>query len=175
MDSTMIGREARFAALYQARYAAIHAYAARRVGPHAADEIAAETFLVAWRRWDAIPGEPLPWLYGVAWNVVQRHWEQSARQRRAVAALDHERVPVAHVTEEDDDRPLRHAWTQLRPADREVLALVAWEELPVAAAARVLGCSAAVFSVRLHRARRRLERLLTASTEPRTATALTEV
>ena len=171
----MTGREARFAALYQARYAAIHAYAARRVGPHAADEITGETFLVAWRRWDATPAEPLPWLYGVARNVVLRHWEQSVRQQRAMQALDHERESVAHVAEEADDPALWEAWTQLPPADREVLALVAWEELAVADAARVLGCSAAVFSVRLHRARRRLERLLTASTESRTATALTEV
>ncbi len=171
----MTRREARFAALYQDRHAAIHAYAARRVGPHAADEIAAETFLVAWRRWDAIPAEPLPWLYGVARNVVLRHWEQSARQQRAREALDRERPPVAQLAEEADDPPLWEAWAQLRPADREVLALVAWEELPVADAARVLGCSAAVFSVRLHRARRRLERLLAASTEPSKATALTEV
>jgi RNA polymerase sigma-70 factor, ECF subfamily len=49
-----------------------------------------------------------------------------------------------------------------------VLALVAWEELPVADAARALGCSAPVFSVRLHRARRRLERLLN---QPATATS----
>ncbi len=171
----MTGREAGFAALYEAMYAAIHAYAVRRVGPHAADEIAADTFLVAWRRWDAIPAEPLPWLYGVARNVVLRHWEQDARQQRAREALDHERAPAAHVAEETDDPSLWEAWAQLRPADREVLALVAWEELPVADAARVLGCSSAVFSVRLHRARRRLERLLTASTEPRTAAALTEV
>jgi RNA polymerase sigma-70 factor (ECF subfamily) len=175
MDSKLTVREARFAALYQARYAAIHAYAARRVGPHAADEIAAETFLVAWRRWDAIPAEPLPWLYGVARNVVMRHWDQSARQQRTREALDHQRASVGHVAEEADDPRLWEAWAQLRPADREVLALVAWEELPVADAARALGCSAAVFSVRLHRARRRLEGLLAASTEPRRATALTEV
>ena len=87
----MTGRAAEFAALYRTRYAAIHAYGARRGGPHAADEIAAETFLVAWRRWDAVRAEPLPWLFGVARNVVLRHWEQSARQQRAMAALDQER------------------------------------------------------------------------------------
>jgi DNA-directed RNA polymerase specialized sigma24 family protein len=57
----------------------------------------------------------------------------------------------------------------LRPVDREVLALIAWEELSVAAAARVLGCPASQFSVRLFRARRRLERLLASAPE---ATAL---
>jgi RNA polymerase sigma-70 factor (ECF subfamily) len=52
------------------------------------------------------------------------------------------------------------AWEQLSTVDREVLALVAWEELSVADAASALGCSAPVFSVRLYRARHRLRRLL---------------
>ena len=175
MNSTMTGREPQFAALYEAFYGAIYAYGARRVGVHAADEIAAETFLVAWRRWEVIPAEALPWLYGVARNVVLRHWEQNARQQRARDALDHERQPAAYAAEEAEDPGLSEAWRCLGPADREVLALVAWEELSVANSARVLGCSAAVFSVRLHRARRRLERLLTASSPPRPAHALTEV
>jgi RNA polymerase sigma-70 factor (ECF subfamily) len=52
------------------------------------------------------------------------------------------------------------AWEQLSDTDREVLSLAAWEELSVRDAARVLGVPASVFSVRLHRARRRLERHL---------------
>ena len=64
-----------------------------------------------------------------------------------------------------DDETLWLAWRELREADREVLSLIAWEELSVADAARALGCSAAAFSVRLHRARRRLERLLARSEE----------
>ena len=44
----------------------------------AADEIAAETFLVAWRKFDALPSDPLPWLYGVARNVVARQYEAVA-------------------------------------------------------------------------------------------------
>jgi RNA polymerase sigma-70 factor (ECF subfamily) len=58
---------------------------------------------------------------------------------------------------------LWEAWERLSAADREVLALVAWEQLSVADAARALGCSASVFSVRLHRARRRLARRLAAT------------
>lgn len=148
----------RFSEMYGALYGHVHAYAARRVGREAADEIAAETFLVAWRRLDAIPSEPLPWLYGVARNVVLRHRARHARQAAARDALELERP--ATEPSDGDDWALWEAWQQLGETDREVLALVAWEELPVADAARSLGCPAPVFSVRLHRARKRLERLL---------------
>jgi RNA polymerase sigma-70 factor, ECF subfamily len=160
MNLTAAGRAERFANLYAAHYGAVHAYGARRVGPDAADEIAAETFLVAWRRFDQLPAEALPWLYGVARNVVCRHRMKTGRQLQTLEAL--QREPTVGDSGDDDDARLWTAWAELRDGDREVLALIAWEELSVAEAARVLGCPAAVFSVRLHRARRRLERLLSA-------------
>jgi RNA polymerase sigma-70 factor (ECF subfamily) len=149
-----------FTTLYEANYGAIHAFAARRVGAAAADEIAAETFLVAWRRLDAVPHAPLPWLYGVARNVVARHYAASTRRLQTEAAIARERTGAQAGFSESEDPVLWDAWERLRPADQEVLALIAWEELGVADAARVVGCPAPVFSVRLHRARRRLERLL---------------
>lgn len=155
-------RAARFTAAYEATYGAIHAYATRRVGPVAADEIAAETFLVAWRRMDALPTEPLPWLYGVARNVVARHYRATGRRATTEAALSNERAGSQPGVADSGDPALWEAWERLRPSDREVLALIAWEELSVAEAAQVIGCPAPVFSVRLHRARRRLERLLSA-------------
>ncbi len=150
----------RFSEIYGALYGRVHAYAARRVGRQAADEVAAETFLVAWRRMDAIPSEPLPWLYGVARNVVLQQRTRHARQAAAQDALEFELDRPVSEAGEDEDRELREAWLKLSDGDREVLALVAWEELPVAEAAQSLGCSAPVFSVRLHRARKRLEKLL---------------
>ena len=155
-------RAERFARLYEASYGAIHAYASRRVGSHSADEIAAETFLVAWRKFDALPSEPLPWLYGVARNVVSRHRRASGRQRQTEAALARERPWMPSERQYSGDPRLWDVWEQLGDTDREVLARLAWEELAVAEAASVLGCSAPVFSVRLHRARRRLERRLAA-------------
>jgi len=160
MGQTPSDTAERFAALYDLCYGAIHAYASRRVGPGAADEIAAETFLVAWRRFEDMPSEPLPWLYGVARNIVLRHRATIERQRQTRDALTRERPwQQPHGADVEDPR-LWEAWEQLRAGDREVLALIAWEELSVADAARALGCSAPVFSVRLHRARRRLEHLL---------------
>lgn len=160
MNPASDARAVAFSSLYEASYGAIHAYAVRRAGVGAADEIAAETFLIAWRRYDAIPeAKPLPWLYGVARNVALRHHAATARRRQAQDALERER-PVAVADAGTGDRRLWQAWERLRPGDREVLALIAWEELTIGDAARVLGCSAPVFSVRLHRARRRLQQLL---------------
>jgi RNA polymerase sigma-70 factor (ECF subfamily) len=85
----------RFSQMYGALYGRIYAYAQRRVGEEAADEVAAETFLVAWRRLDAIPSEPLPWLYGVARNIVLRHHARRARQAAAREALELERPAPA--------------------------------------------------------------------------------
>ncbi len=152
------GRETRFRRVYEQSYGRVHAYAVRRVGVDAADEVAAEVFLVAWRRFDAMPPSQLPWLYGVARNVVARHRAAQARQDRVRQALSFERI--ASGSGEAGDQALWSAWTRLSGADQEVLALVAWEELPVREAAIAAGCSAPVFSVRLHRARKRLERLL---------------
>jgi len=149
----------RFSAIYGALYGRIRAYAARRVGADAAEEIADETFMIAWRRFDDVPPEPLPWLYGVARHVVQRYRAGVARQTAAREALAREPAVAADGLNGQDEA-LWAAWHELREPDREVLSLIAWEELSVAEAARALGCSAPVFSVRLHRARRRLERLL---------------
>lgn len=168
-------RVSRFSAVYEALYGQVHAYAARRVGAGTADEVAAETFLVAWRRLDDMPGEPLPWLYGVARNVLMRHGVEQARQESTRSALRRERVMVDAAA--PGQPGVWTAWAQMSPSDQEVLALIAWEELPVRDAARALGCSAAVFSVRLHRARRRFERLLGQDAQPsaQSVSSLSEV
>lgn len=153
-DSDIAGQ---FSRMYEDLYGHVHAYAARRVGSEAADEIAADTFLVAWRRFDELPSQPLPWLYGVARNVVLRHRSALARQEVMRRALESE---PGFTGAEGDDPVLWEAWNQLSDRDREVLTLVAWEELSIADAARALGCPPATFSVRLHRARKRLERRL---------------
>ena len=86
MDSSERERAERFSSTFEENYGRVHAYAARRVGSDAADDIAAETLLIAWRRREALPAEPLPWLYGIARSVVARHHHSGAR-RRAPAIL----------------------------------------------------------------------------------------
>jgi RNA polymerase sigma-70 factor (ECF subfamily) len=155
VDSSERERAERFSSIFEENYGRVHAYAERRVGRDVADDVAAETLLIAWRRRDALPADPLPWLYGIARNVVARHHHSGARRRALRRSLELERQGAG--AEPADDPALAAAWAALTRRDREVLALIAWEELPVGDAAKVLGCSAPVFSVRLHRARRRFE------------------
>ncbi len=143
-----------FEALYREHAGRVLAYCMRRTS-EGADDALAETFAVAWRRRDAIPREPLPWLYGVARRVLANQ-RRSARRQSAAAA----RLAAEPRAETRDAQPVLAALAALRPADRELLMLVAWEGLSPAEAARALGTTAATCRVRLFRARRRLERLV---------------
>ncbi len=147
-------------------------YAIRRTDDRAAaEEAVSETFLVAWRRLDAMPADPLPWLLGVARKVLANQ-HRAARRRapdgpliplEAVAALD-PRAAVADLVA--DREAFAKAFGSLSPSDREVLALVSWDGLAPRDAATVLDCSPAAFYLRLHRARRRLLKELEAAGHP---------
>ena len=151
----------RFVALYEAHAGAVLAYARRRIGPEAAEDVLAETFLVAWRRRDDVPPDALPWLYAVTANVLRNRARSDRRQAALSARLAAE--PASPALPADDDTPdprLREALATLKPIDREALLLTAWEGLSADRAARAAGCSRATFHVRLHRARKRLAHAL---------------
>jgi RNA polymerase sigma-70 factor (ECF subfamily) len=154
-------QEARFNRLYERHFDAVRAYAWRRA-PGLADEIVAETFLVAWRRLPDVPDDALPWLIGVARNVRANLHRSDRRRDALVESLGPETPtaedPLASVGERD---ALRGALAGLLEADREVLLLTAWDDLDRDQVARALGCSRANVAVRLFRARRRLAALLT--------------
>jgi len=152
-------RADRFEGLFRDSYPLLRAYALRRAGPDAAQDVVAETFLVAWRRFEDVPPDPLPWLYGTARRVL-------ANQRRSAArgvALEQRMTGSVAVNREADlgdsvadAELLRLALRRLSDRSREALMLVAWEGLDGARAARAAGCSRAAFAVRLHRARAQL-------------------
>jgi RNA polymerase sigma-70 factor (ECF subfamily) len=150
-------RRERFTAIYEANYHRILGYALRRVSREEADDVVAETFLVAWRRLDEVPdgdGARL-WLYGTARRVLAN---QERSRRRRVRLAERARHDVVPLGEEIAGSSTADAFSRLRHADRELLALVAWEGLGAAEIARVYGCSANAVRIRLHRARRRLRR-----------------
>jgi RNA polymerase sigma-70 factor, ECF subfamily len=153
-------REARFTRLYELHLDAVRAYAWRR-SQGLADEIVAETFLVAWRRLEAIPEDALPWLIGVARNVRANLRRGDRRREALIQRLGPEAAdysdPAAAVAERD---ALRSALASLSEADCEILLLTAWDKLDRGQVARALGCSRANVAVRLFRARRRLEAAL---------------
>ena len=155
---------ARFAALFETHYDAVLGYAFRRTDPDTAQEVAAETFLVAWRRQQDMPDHTLPWLLVVARNILSNH-RRSEYRRSAIEAeaawLTRVNGRAADLSDAVGDRiDVLAALAALSPADRDTLMLVAWDGLTTRDAARVAGCSTATFSVRLHRARNRLTDLL---------------
>ena len=145
-----------FRAVYEAHHAAVCAYYARRVARDDVEDLAAETFTVAWRKLPRRVQEPLPWLYAVAGKVLANHRRRLAR--RGEFAIDPSTGDPAELV--GGDRGLAAAFAALPERDREAICLVAWEGLSIADAARAAGCTTAAFHVRLSRARARLARLL---------------
>lgn len=173
--SRMHGDPALFATIFDRYYPAIHAYAARRLGRDLADDVAAETFLIAfdrWQRYDTTYHSARPWLFGIAANLIAGHRRTEARQYRALARGD--RVTTADLDSVDgpadwvavrlDARAVRGrlaaALEEIAPADREVVLLIAWADLSCEEVARALEIPAGTVRSRLHRARKGLRAAL---------------
>jgi len=171
-----------FALLFERHARTIYNYCFRRVGDWAtAEDLLSIVFLIAWRRrTKTLPDEGvLPWLYGIATNVVRN---QRRSQRRCDAAL--RRVPGAspepnfsassdeRVDAERQVQPALALLDDLTPDERDVFALCAWMELTYEDAAAALGIPVGTVRSRLARARRRLGELNPGSghREDRTAT-----
>jgi len=156
----------RFRDIYEECYPRVLAYTTSLVGRQVGEDITSETFAVAWRRVRDISQPPLPWLLGVARNLVRELRRRDSRQY-ALAAAEAQRISsgartdVGDVAADVTDREAAlQALASLSDADRELLTLIAWHGLSTKQAARVLGCTTATLTVRLHRARRRLEKAL---------------
>jgi RNA polymerase sigma factor (sigma-70 family) len=164
---TPASRLARFDQLFIEHQRHVLAYAMRRTRALAdAEDAAAETFAIAWRRLDAIPAaEPLPWLYGVARRVLANQRRGNGRRERLAALLrpeDDVATPIR--VGEDLDGPASASLASLSPGDQEVLRLVAWEELGHREIAQVLGITPNAVAIRLHRARARFAHALARTT-----------
>ena len=157
----MDDRTARFEEIYAATYEPILGYALRRCSsPEDAADVVAETFTVAWRRFEKIPdGEKARlWLYGVARRVLANHRRGESRRRGRTTEL---RDEIATVSADPvDASAIAQAFGELSDDDRDLLGLVAWEGLDHSGIAAVLGCSIGAARVRLHRARKRFSRAL---------------
>ena len=156
-------RDERFERLYVEHCPAVRRYVRRRADAALVEDTVSETFLVAWRRLDAVPDDALPWLLGVARRALANQRRATGRRARLAERLAAEPPLAAAPTEQA--RAVLVALAALRAADREVLMLVCWDGLDSGRAARVLGTTAVAVRLRLHRARRRLSKLLTEDQE----------
>jgi len=149
----------------------VHAYLRRRAPEHA-DDLLSEVWLAAFRsrqQYDAARAEVAAWMFGIARNVLASHLRSRRDSPSAVV------VPGVVDDWEAVDRrldaaglawTLRRALADLPAEEREVLLLVAWEQLTPSEAAAVLGIPAGTARSRLHRARGRI----TATWDPSPAT-----
>jgi RNA polymerase sigma-70 factor (ECF subfamily) len=151
----------------------VHSYVARRLGSDVADDLAAETFLIAFRqraRFDRRNGVVRAWLYGIATNLIRRRRRDEIRQYRAYsrsapgaasAGTDTLSAEVDdRVDAETTSRALAGVLAGLRQTDRDVLLLYAWEDLSYPEIAAALKIPAGTVASRLHRARRVLRAAL---------------
>ncbi len=153
---------------FEAEFASLHRYLARRLGASAADDLAAETFAVAFRSWNRLdPARPVrPWLYGIAANLVRHHWRRERRMLRAYArtgvdpVLAEEDEAVDRADAEVRHRELAEALAALRPDEREILLLHAWADLTDAEIATALALPVGTIKSRLSRTRERLRNQL---------------
>jgi RNA polymerase sigma-70 factor (ECF subfamily) len=159
-----------FATLFDRYFVALHGYAARRLGGVGGDDVAAETFLVAFRqrdRFDPGRGTVRAWLYGIATNLIREHRRAEERGYRACAraaaepaySTDLDRAD-ARVTAQAARDGLVSALADLPPGDRDVLLLVVWGLLSHDEVACALGIPVGTVGSRLHRARKRLRAAL---------------
>lgn len=143
---------------FEENFAAVWRYARRRTGSATdADDIAAETFAVAWRRRNELPepGARL-WLFVVARNVLLNHARSAQRRDRLYLRLAHAPGDLAVPGPGDSDGRVWTALAVLSAEDRDLLVMRAWDELGIAEMAGVLGCTPNAVSIRLNRARSRL-------------------
>jgi len=163
------GETAAFGTLFERHARAVYNYCFRRTGDWSqAEELTAIVFLEAWRRRRHVRlerDEAIPWLLGVATNVLRNARRSQRRHRAALERLPRERVEdFALDVEErlDDERRMRavlRALRKLAPADQDVLALCIWEGLSYEQAALALGTPVGTVRSRLSRARSRLREL----------------
>lgn len=157
-----------FVEVFEATYVDVVRFAARRIDPGRAEDIAAEAFAVAWRRLDALPlelGQARAWLFGIARKLLLAHHRQANGmllvQLADEVGVDGHEESVAGIAD------LAAAWQRLQPVHQESISLTAWDGLTGAEAAAVLGISPVAYRIRLTRARKALRALLD-STPPAT-------
>ncbi len=165
----MATTEQQFAAVFDSCYSPIVGYSMRRIPNQSeVDDVVGEVFMTAWRRWDEVSQieNPLPWLYGVAGNVIRNRKRSVARHLRLVDKIGSE--PQSHQADPADAMAgeVTQALNRLSFDDREVLQLVAWDGLSHIEAGEALGCSANAVALRLSRARKRLATYLEPQTVP---------
>lgn len=158
----------RFAMIFDRHADEIHRYAARRLGQQPAADVVSEVFLAAFRnrgRYELSRADARPWLYGIATKVISQHLRAEGRRAHLLAAVA-AASPAEGTADDIGDRIAAQGLHQvlagvlagLSPADRELVLLVAWAELPYEQVAQALQIPIGTVRSRLHRVRAKIRR-----------------
>ena len=168
--SGSVGDPEMFAVVFRRHAPGVLRYVTRRLGVSAAEDVVAETFLIAFRQRSSFrpdQADARPWLYGIATHLVGRYRRAEIRQYRAVARTGADLVVVPFTDRVDDrvsaegaSRGLTAALAGLPAGQRDALLLVAWADLTYEEAAQALGVPVGTVRSRLSRARAQLRRAL---------------
>jgi RNA polymerase sigma factor (sigma-70 family) len=159
-----------FTVLFRRHAPAIQRYVVRRLGANAADDIVAETFLLAFGQrtsYDLARADARPWLYGIATNLIGRHRRAEIRLYRALARTGADPVTEPFTDRVDDrvsagraSRQLASALARLSAKLRDTMLLAAWSDLSYEEIAVALGVPVGTVRSRLSRARSRLRQTM---------------
>ncbi len=163
-----------FDAVFREHFAPVYRFIARRVGRALAEDLAAEVFATAYRRRGAYRpelGSLRSWLYGIATNVLRKHWRAEQQLLELDARLAHGSLgllPAAQFADAADERVIAAtlvpriagALAALNREQRDVLLLHAWADLSHEEIAAALGIAQGTARSRLSRARAALRALL---------------
>jgi RNA polymerase sigma factor (sigma-70 family) len=163
------GEPEAFGTLFERHARPVYNYLFRRTADWSlAEDLTSVVFLQAWRRRAEVrlEGESaLPWLFGVATNVLRNRRRSQWRHRAALARMPREHADdfaeEANVRV-DDERRMRtalRALAKLPERERDVFALCGWGELSYEEAAVALGIPVGTVRSRLSRARARIREL----------------
>jgi RNA polymerase sigma-70 factor (ECF subfamily) len=165
-DALAISRSTRipeaFEAIFDRHFDAVHGYLARRAGRQRADDLASQTFVVAFERrarfWSDA-SDARPWLLGIATRLLANDWRAEQRLLETYGQLsdDARHAVISASSVPDSDRDVAGALAKLDPAQRDVLLLHAWGELSYEEIAESLGIPLGTVRSRLSRARASLQ------------------
>lgn len=158
-----------FATIFERHFTSINRYLRRRTERTVADELAAECFLIAFRRrkdYDTSRSTAKPWLFGIATNLLKAHRRQEHRALEAHARTDFDVSSSdpdaidARIDAQARGPELAAALRSLKPDDRDALLLFALADLTYAEIADALGVPVGTVRSRIHRARHQVRELL---------------
>lgn len=161
-----------FGELFDRHFDAVSRYLRRRVGEAAGDQLAAETFVIAFRRrgdYDLDRPSASPWLFGIATNLARREARTEMRRLKAIARIAPEQEPdhgpeaIRRLDAERAQATLAQGLNALPPDQRDVLLLFAWEDFSYAEISESLDIPVGTVRSRLSHARRAMRDLLLAS------------